>query len=93
MPVIEEPVLLGKSGSLAGIITDPPAHAREASRPAVILLNAGLVHRVGPGRLYVRLSRRLAAHGFVVVRFDLSGIGDSPFSTEKGSRPSRLPYS
>jgi len=86
--VREEAVLLGKSGSLVGVITVPPAHAREASRPAVILLNAGLVHRVGPGRLYVRLARRLAARGFVVVRFDWSGIGDSPFSTEKGTRES-----
>lgn len=42
----------------------------------VVLLNAGLIHRVGPFRLYVRLARELAADGFDVLRFDLPGIGD-----------------
>ena len=45
--------------------------------PAIILLNAGLLHRVGPNRLYVKIARNLAAMGFVVFRFDFSGIGDS----------------
>jgi hypothetical protein len=41
------------------------------------LLNAGILHRVGPNRTYVRIARNLAALGFVVLRFDFSGIGDS----------------
>jgi len=44
----------------------------------VILLNAGAVPHVGPNRLYVKLARRLAARGDLVLRLDLSGIGDSP---------------
>lgn len=44
---------------------------------AVILLNAGAVGQVGPNRLHVILARRLAAAGHLVVRFDISGIGDS----------------
>ena len=44
----------------------------------VILLNAGVVHHVGPNRLYVTLARRLARSGFTVLRFDHSGVGDSP---------------
>ena len=73
----EEALLFGKTGSLVGIISDPyePKHGK--NHPAVILLNAGLVHRVGPNRLYVRLARALAANGFVAFRFDFSGIGDS----------------
>jgi pimeloyl-ACP methyl ester carboxylesterase len=43
----------------------------------VILLNAGAVPRVGPNRLHVPLARKLAAHGALVLRLDLSGIGDS----------------
>ena len=43
----------------------------------VILLNAGAVPRVGPNRLHVPLARRLAARGDLVLRLDLSGIGDS----------------
>jgi len=40
--------------------------------------NAGLIHRVGPFRLYVQLAQALAARGFDVFRFDLPRIGDAP---------------
>src|SRR5690606_5668052 len=42
--------------------------------------NAGLVHRMGPYRLHVQMARRLAAQGYVVLRFDQSGLGDSTLS-------------
>jgi pimeloyl-ACP methyl ester carboxylesterase len=51
---------------------------RAEPQRGVILLNAGSVPRVGPNRLYVPLARRLAARGDLVLRLDLSGIGDSP---------------
>ena len=73
----EQPLRLGKSGTLVGILTEPEDPKRNGGLPAVILLNAGLVHRVGPNRLYVRLARNLAGVGFVVLRFDFSGVGDS----------------
>jgi alpha-beta hydrolase superfamily lysophospholipase len=47
-------------------------------RPAVILMNAGSIHRVGPNRSFVRMARRWADLGYPVLRMDLSGIGDSP---------------
>jgi pimeloyl-ACP methyl ester carboxylesterase len=43
----------------------------------VIVLNAGVLHRVGPHRLHVSLTRRLAERSFASVRLDLGGIGDS----------------
>jgi len=43
-----------------------------------VFLNAGVIHRVGPSRLYVHLARALAELGCVAARFDHSGIGDSP---------------
>lgn len=73
----EEALLFGQARSLVGILTDPAEGVREPSLPAVILLNAGIVHRVGPQRLYVKIARRLAAMGFVVLRFDFSGVGES----------------
>ena len=64
---------------LVGVATVPVG--RPPRRTALVLLNAGLVHRMGPFRLYVQLARRLAAQGYVVLRFDQSGLGDSPLST------------
>src|SRR5262245_5043479 len=77
VPMKQEAVLFGTASALIGVITDPPASERERRTVAVILLNAGLVHRVGPHRLYVELSHRLGALGFATFRFDFSGIGDS----------------
>lgn len=74
----ETALLLGRDRSLVGILTESRSPAAEpAARPGVLLLNAGLVHHIGPNRLYVHLARRLADMGYVVLRFDFSGIGDS----------------
>jgi hypothetical protein len=43
----------------------------------VLLFNAGVVPRIGPNRLNVRIARALANHGIPALRFDLSGRGDS----------------
>ena len=43
----------------------------------VLLFNAGVVPRIGPNRLNVRIARALAARGIPSLRFDLSGRGDS----------------
>ncbi|MFI5005848.1 MAG: hypothetical protein ACHQKZ_00355 [Solirubrobacterales bacterium] len=75
LPVKERTLLFGDAKSLVGIITEPAQSI--PGRPAVILLNAGILHRVGPNRVHVRLARTLAEAGFLVMRFDYSGIGDS----------------
>lgn len=47
--------------------------------PGVVLLNAGLLHHVGPQRMNVEIARRLSArHGASSLRFDVTGVGDSP---------------
>ena len=46
-------------------------------RPAVVILNSGIIHRVGANRMHVLLARTLAEKWHTVLRFDLSGIGDS----------------
>jgi pimeloyl-ACP methyl ester carboxylesterase len=73
----EKAYFFGKHKSLFGIITEPPSPALAAGRPAILLLNAGVIHRIGPHRKSVQIARRLAAEGFVVMRFDQSGLGDS----------------
>jgi pimeloyl-ACP methyl ester carboxylesterase len=75
--VISEQVLvLGPTRSLVGILTRPMTSPR-ASDLAVVLLNAGMIHRAGPARLYVHLARALAKQGVTVLRVDLSNLGDS----------------
>jgi len=70
----------GPDDALIGIVTLPPARllAASADRPFVLLLNGGLIHRVGPFGLGVQLARALAARGLRVLRFDQAGLGDSP---------------
>lgn len=72
---IREHVLpLGEHRTLVAIASAPPAR-RDV--PAVLLVNAGVIHRIGPHRLHVQLARRLAQAGHLAMRMDLSGIGDS----------------
>jgi pimeloyl-ACP methyl ester carboxylesterase len=73
----EEVLLIGDPDALVGIVTIPDEAERGDQLPALLLLNSGMLHRVGPNRLYVKMARALASEGFLVLRFDLSGIGDS----------------
>jgi pimeloyl-ACP methyl ester carboxylesterase len=72
----EHATLLGERRSLVSVITCPRGSGGTAA-PAIVILNTGIVHRVGHHRMYVTLSRILAAGGRTVVRFDQSGLGDS----------------
>lgn len=74
-PPREQVVLFGAKHSLCGIVTHPTT---EVARIPIIVLNTGIIHRVGHHRMYVTLARRWAAQGHPVVRFDFGGIGDSP---------------
>ncbi|MGQ0715390.1 MAG: alpha/beta hydrolase family protein [Gemmatimonadaceae bacterium] len=76
-PMKEKALTFGPTRSLVGVLTEPARGSDTAGKPGVIVLNSGLLHRVGPNRMYVALARALAADGFPVLRFDFSGIGDS----------------
>ncbi|HEX7046983.1 MAG TPA: alpha/beta hydrolase [Gammaproteobacteria bacterium] len=67
----------GIDAHLCGVLNMPPSAVPSGGRPAVIFITAGLLHKPGPFRLYVELSRTLAAMGIPALRFDLSGIGES----------------
>jgi pimeloyl-ACP methyl ester carboxylesterase len=73
----EHATLFGARQNLAGILTDPVDVASVFPRSSAIFFNAGLIHRVGPSRLYVTLARRLAEEGCGSARFDHAGFGDS----------------
>lgn len=82
----EEALRFGSPHTLVGILSSPAASSRDTANTGVIFLNAGLLHRIGPNRLFVSLARRLAELGLPSLRFDHSGIGDSP------NRGDKMPY-
>jgi hypothetical protein len=75
--MIESAVRFGDGNRLIGIHCLPENAQMGRNLPAVIFLNAGLLHRVGPFRFYVDLARIFCSMGYSSFRFDLSGIGDS----------------
>jgi alpha-beta hydrolase superfamily lysophospholipase len=71
----ERPVFFGAEGVLFGIVTEP--RTDEIRRRAVILLNAGSDYHIGANRMHVTLARDWASRGYVSLRMDLAGLGDS----------------
>jgi len=65
----------GENNRGLGMITLPE---NTEGAPVIVLLNAGLLHRTEPYRLNVLACRRLAEIGYICVRVDLSGKGDTP---------------
>jgi pimeloyl-ACP methyl ester carboxylesterase len=73
---IERPVQFGPGNELFGIVC-LPASKTSSTRPMVVMLNSGIIHRAGANRTHVLLARTFAEHGIRTLRFDLSGIGES----------------
>ena len=73
---VEEPVFLGDEARLFGVVCRPTSPS--ADLPAVIFINTGANHHVGPNRMTVGIARRLAALGVTSLRIDVAGIGESP---------------
>lgn len=83
-PIVERPVSIGPAG-LFGIVTEVPGQVGPG--PAAVFVNVANGHHVGPNRMWVDLARQWAAHGIRSLRFDLSGVGDSPVR-----RPAQEPF-
>jgi alpha/beta superfamily hydrolase len=81
LPITERPIFISSGAQLFGIVTEP--RSDEKRRRAVILLNPGADFHIGASRMYVSLARRWAQHGYVVLRLDFAGIGDSATGTGK----------
>jgi alpha-beta hydrolase superfamily lysophospholipase len=79
--VNERPVFFGADAELFGVVTEP--RRGEIRRRGVILVNAAADNHIGAARMYVALARRWARRGYVVMRMDFAGIGDS------ATRPTR----
>jgi alpha-beta hydrolase superfamily lysophospholipase len=71
----ERPVFFGSEPVLFGIVTEP--RQGEIRRRGVILLNAGADYHIGANGMHVSFARDWARHGYVVLRMDLAGLGES----------------
>jgi alpha-beta hydrolase superfamily lysophospholipase len=74
--VVEERIIEFGPERLFGIVTQPIG---ETHGPLIVMFNAAIEEHTGPSRLWVDLSRRWAGYGMRSVRFDLRGLGDSPW--------------
>jgi pimeloyl-ACP methyl ester carboxylesterase len=73
--VTERPVEIGDN-HLFGLLSEPigPSHG-----PLIVMVNVANEDHTGPSRQWVELSRRWSSYGLRCVRFDLRGIGESPW--------------
>ena len=77
-------------GRLAKKLKDTPdVTGSLLDHTAIVFLNTGCEYNVGPHRLYVPLARHYALRGYLALRFDLGGIGDSQ---PPPGRDENLPY-
>lgn len=81
--VVEAAVSLGDTG-LTAVRSDP---LTGPSTRAVLLLNTGSEHHVGPGRAWVELARHLALSGTTCFRLDYRGWGESVLQPVPPGRP------
>ena len=77
-PITESLERLEPFGNHA-VIADPAG--AEPSGEAFVFWNNGVATSNGPGRAWTQFARRLAASGATTIRFDLTGLGNSPDPT------------
>jgi len=71
---MKEEIIIMDQFAAVGILTYSEINIK---LPAIVIFNAGLVHRPGVNRAHVKLARKLCREGYNVFRFDYSGQGDS----------------
>jgi pimeloyl-ACP methyl ester carboxylesterase len=74
---MESMATFGEDNGLIGTVTTPVTLSSAHSNIGFVFFNAGIVPRVGPHRVNVKIARALAEKGIPSIRFDLGGLGDS----------------
>ncbi len=80
-------LILGAENNIVATLTPAIGIHPGSPRCVGVLSNSGVISRIGPHRMNVRLARRFAQMGIPSIRFDMSGLGDSLRSGS--SRPIR----
>ena len=83
-PPVETPVsFTGSAGTVRAILHQPAADSGPGT--AVLFLHGWSGDRAGPHRMFVKLARNLTGLGFICLRVDFSGRGDSEGETAAAS--------
>ncbi|WP_025742492.1 alpha/beta hydrolase family protein [Aquimarina pacifica] len=80
----EDIICFGKNNVLVGVLNRDKDNFK-ADSPCVIFINAGVIPKCGPNRLYVKTARELSRIGIVSFRFDYSSMGDSGKTNIEGN--------
>ena len=75
--VMETPAFFGPGQRFFGMVSEPVEPKNDRRRTGVVFVNVGSNHHIGPNRMYVRQARALAALGFLAMRMDIGGVGES----------------
>lgn len=81
----EQTLIFGPDKHLVGTVSLPAQPKPGRDNVMVLLTNAGVIPRIGPHRLNVKLARHFARQGIASLRFDMSGLGDSRRSASRQS--------
>lgn len=86
--VQERPLRFGPGDQFFGIVSEPLRPQADRARTAILFVSVGSNLHVGPNRMYVTQARALTSLGFVCLRMDIGGVGESPPSS--GQRENHL---
>lgn len=86
--VVETILRFGPDNGLLGILSEPQSPVA-GKGDVIVMINEASNRLVGPNRIHVPLARRWATLGHRVLRFDPSGMGDSP---ARGGHAENLVY-
>jgi len=75
---------------LVGILHIPEGLATEEKAPAIAMFHGFTGHKSEAHRLFVKVARKLCEAGFVVLRFDFRGSGDSEGDFEDMTVPGEV---
>lgn len=77
-PTVRERLVRIGSNKLFAVVTEPYGQrGGDSEPPFAVTLASSTEHRIGTGRLWVDLARRLAREGVSCIRYDRRGTGDS----------------
>ena len=79
--VVEQPEWFGSGASLSGVSARPSSGTVRTT--AILFPTVGANHRIGSNRLHVELGRDLAKRGYLSLRFDIDGTGESGTVSER----------